>query len=84
MDGEREDLLGNLFSSERCGVLATSGVGGPYTSLLAFAHTKDFASILFCTSRHTTKFCHLLEEPRAAFLIDNRNNAVKMICLMIM
>lgn len=43
--------------------------------VLSFAVSPDFRFILFCTSRRTTKFAHILEEPRAAFLIDNRLEA---------
>jgi nitroimidazol reductase NimA-like FMN-containing flavoprotein (pyridoxamine 5'-phosphate oxidase superfamily) len=75
MDDESKQLLTDLFNSERCGVLATSGAGGPYTSLLAFSYTPSLEYVLFTTSKKTQKFIHMLSEPRVAFLIDNRQMA---------
>ena len=67
--------LNELFSTQRVGVLATSGAGGPYTSLLAFYVPPGFKYILFATKRETQKFYHILNEPRCALLIDSRNQA---------
>ena len=75
MDEEVAVKLRSLFDSERVGVLATSGDGGPYTSLLAFDYGEDFKSVIICTARSTQKFYHMTHEPRVAFLIDNRHCA---------
>jgi hypothetical protein len=53
MEEEMAERLGHLFDSERCGVLATSGDGGPYTSLLAFDYSSDFKKVILCTARST-------------------------------
>jgi hypothetical protein len=53
MEEEMAVRLGHLFDSERCGVLATSGDGGPYTSLLAFDYSSDFKKVILCTARST-------------------------------
>ncbi len=72
------EQLHSLLGSQRLGVLATSGVvDGPYTSLLAFAHSADLRSVFFATPRATRKYVSLKGEPRTAMLIDDRTVAAE-------
>lgn len=68
------DALRELLVSQRLAVLATQGDGQPYGSLVAFAATSDLKYLLFCTRRSTRKYRNLREDPRVAFLVDNRSN----------
>jgi len=69
------DLLRELLSRQRLGVLATHGESGPYASLVAFAATDDLGRLTFATTRATRKFQFLTAEPRVAMLIDSRSDA---------
>lgn len=63
-----------LFESQYLAVLATSGDGRPYTSLVAFATAEDLKRLYFATGRSTRKYENLCAEPQVALLIDNRSN----------
>lgn len=69
----KKDLKG-LFESQPLAVLATQSDGQPYTSLVAFASSKDFKELYFATTRATRKYANLMANPRAALLMDNRSN----------
>jgi len=69
----KKDLKG-LFESQPLAVLATQSDGQPYTSLVAFASSRDFKEIYFATSRNTRKYANLMADPMAALLMDNRTN----------
>ena len=57
-------------------MLATQHQLQPYTSLMAFAVTKDCRHIVFVTARATQKYANLMANTRASLLIDTRcNNA---------
>lgn len=68
-------LLAGLFAAQALAVLATIRNGRPHASLLAFAVTVDFRSILLVTDRNTRKYADISAEPRVALLIDNRTDA---------
>lgn len=72
---EQKAFLRDLFESQRLAVLATSGEGHPYTSLMAFAATEDLKTLLFATTRSTRKFANLTADPRASALVDDRSNS---------
>lgn len=69
----KKDLKG-LFESQPLAVLATQSDGQPYTSLVAFASSKDFKEIYFATTRATRKYANLMASPMVALLMDNRSN----------
>jgi nitroimidazol reductase NimA-like FMN-containing flavoprotein (pyridoxamine 5'-phosphate oxidase superfamily) len=66
--------LEDLLQSQKLAVLATHKGGQPYTSLVAFAATRDLEQLLFSTTRSTRKYANLMEDSRVALLIDNRSN----------
>jgi nitroimidazol reductase NimA-like FMN-containing flavoprotein (pyridoxamine 5'-phosphate oxidase superfamily) len=63
-----------LNKTERHAVLATVFQGKPYTSIVAFALTKDMKGALFATPKNTRKYKNLLKNKHVALLIDNRKN----------
>jgi nitroimidazol reductase NimA-like FMN-containing flavoprotein (pyridoxamine 5'-phosphate oxidase superfamily) len=75
VDSMKKDLQG-LFESQRLAVLATHNEGQPYTSLVAFAASKNLRHLFFATTRATRKFANLLADPRVAMLVDSRSNEV--------
>jgi nitroimidazol reductase NimA-like FMN-containing flavoprotein (pyridoxamine 5'-phosphate oxidase superfamily) len=64
----------SLLKSQRLGVLATSAVGHPYTSLVAFAETDDLRHVLFASHGKTRKVANIQNDPRVTLLLDNRSN----------
>ncbi len=66
--------LKRLFTIQRLAVLATHKNGQPYSSLVAFAATKDLKHLIFATSRATRKYEHFSRDNRVALLIDSRTN----------
>jgi hypothetical protein len=68
--------IGDLFGSQRLGVLATEGNGVPHTSLVAFACTEDLRKVSFGTTRASRKYTNILENPSVSMLIDDRRNDV--------
>ena len=73
---EAHELLKNLLQDQHLAVLATLMRGRPYTSLVAFAALEDLRRIAFVTSRATTKYRNLTEEPDVSVLIDSRTHSV--------
>jgi heme iron utilization protein len=73
--GKIRSALENLFKSQNLAVLATHNQGQPYTSLVAFAGSEDLKALYFVTGQATRKFANLMDDPRAAMMIDNRSNA---------
>jgi nitroimidazol reductase NimA-like FMN-containing flavoprotein (pyridoxamine 5'-phosphate oxidase superfamily) len=74
-DQIREILL-ELCSSQKLGVLGTHQAGQPYGSLVAFAVPPDLKSLVFATTRTTRKFANLQSDPRVSMVLDNRSNRV--------
>lgn len=76
LDPEKKikEILGELFSSQRLGVLATQGEGNPYGNLVAIAATEDLTRILFATMRSTRKFNNIAANGQVAMVLDNRSN----------
>jgi general stress protein 26 len=68
------DRLGDLFESQRLGVLSTHRSGQPYASLIAFYATRDLKSFYFLTPRTTRKFQNLISDPRVAILVNSSTN----------
>lgn len=67
-----EDMLAD-FNALRFGVLATSDKGKPYTSLIAFALTPDRHTLVFATSRATSKYRNICGQPAVSILLDDRS-----------
>jgi nitroimidazol reductase NimA-like FMN-containing flavoprotein (pyridoxamine 5'-phosphate oxidase superfamily) len=66
--------LENLLKSQNLAVLATHDHGQPYTSLVAFSGSENLKALYFVTGQATRKYANLMDDPRAAMMIDNRSN----------
>jgi heme iron utilization protein len=66
--------IDHLLSTQLQGVLATQYHTEPYTSLMAFAHTKDLRYLLLATYKESRKHANLLLNAQVSVLIDNRTN----------
>ncbi len=64
-----------VLASQRLAVLATERKGQPYSSLMAFAHSPDLATIVVATGVATRKHINLMQESRVSLLIDTRSNS---------
>ena len=71
---ELEEVIRELFSSQRLAVLGTQRGGQPYANLVAFAASDDLKSIFFATARATRKYANIEADSRVTALIDNRSN----------
>jgi nitroimidazol reductase NimA-like FMN-containing flavoprotein (pyridoxamine 5'-phosphate oxidase superfamily) len=71
---ELEEVLQELFSSQRLAVLGTQCEGQPYANLVAFTASKDLKSLFFATARATRKYANITADSRVSILIDNRSN----------
>ena len=71
-----KEILLDLLSSQKLGVLGTHQAGQPYGSLVAFAATRDLKNLFFATTRATRKFANLRSDPRVSMVLDNRSNRV--------
>jgi nitroimidazol reductase NimA-like FMN-containing flavoprotein (pyridoxamine 5'-phosphate oxidase superfamily) len=61
------------FDDLRFAVLATSGKGKPYASLIAFTFTPDRQTVIFATPKATRKYTNIKEQPSVSILVDNRS-----------
>ena len=68
------ELLVDLFASQKLAVLATQSGGQPHGCLVAFAYTTDLKNLMFATRRDTRKFQDIEKSPLVAMLVDNRSN----------
>ena len=71
---ELEEVIRELFSSQRLAVLGTQRGGQPYANLVAFVASNDLKSIFFATARATRKYANIEADSRVTVLIDNRSN----------
>ncbi len=71
------DMLRTLLDSQRLSVMATQMQDVPYASLVAFAVSDDLRTVIFVTSRATTKYRNLSANPNVAVLIDSRTHSVE-------
>jgi len=66
--------LRHLLETQKYAVLATDNHGQPYTSLMAYSITDDLRAVILMTERGRQKYENLMSNPRAALMIDNREN----------
>ena len=71
---ELEQLIRELFGSQRLAVLGTQNKGQPYANLIAFAPSEDLRGLYFATARATRKYANIEADARVTVLIDNRSN----------
>jgi len=64
----------DLLDSQLLAVLSTQRQGQPYSSLIAYAHTDNLATLIFATPKPTRKYANLMAEPRVSLLVDSRTN----------
>ena len=69
-----EQIIRELFESQKLAVLGTQSEGQPYANLIAFAASHDLKSLYFVTARATRKYANIEADARATVLIDNRSN----------
>jgi general stress protein 26 len=69
-----DNMLRNLLSTQRLGVLATHNKNQPYTSLVGFAATNDLKNIIFATPKTTRKYANILADKKVSILINNSSN----------
>jgi heme iron utilization protein len=65
-----EEML-TAFGALRFAVLATSDRGRPYATLIAFALTPDRHTLIFTTSKATSKYKNIKNQPAVSLLLDN-------------
>jgi nitroimidazol reductase NimA-like FMN-containing flavoprotein (pyridoxamine 5'-phosphate oxidase superfamily) len=68
------NVLRDLFTRQRLGVLATHGEEHPYASLVAIVAGDDLRHLYFTTTRATRKFHFLTGDPNVAMLVDSRSD----------
>jgi len=71
------EKITNLLFQQKLAVLATRDEKRTYSSLIAFAYTKDFKYIIFATSKDTIKYENIQKYPHISLLVDNRKNIQK-------
>lgn len=67
-----EEMLA-AFHELRFAVLATADEGKPYTSLITYAMTPGCRTLIFATSRVTSKYRNIRSQPAVSILLDNRS-----------
>ncbi len=73
-ESELEQLIRELFESQRLAVLGTQNEGQPYANLIAFTASDNLKSLYFATARATRKYANIEADARVTVLIDNRSN----------
>jgi nitroimidazol reductase NimA-like FMN-containing flavoprotein (pyridoxamine 5'-phosphate oxidase superfamily) len=67
------DRIHEIIRENDICVLATTGAGGPHTSLMAYVCSADVRTITLVTARNTRKYQNLCTEPRVSLLVDTRD-----------
>ena len=73
-ESELQQLIRELFESQKLAVLGTQKEGQPYANLIAFAASNDLKRLYFATARATRKYANIEADARVTVLIDNRSN----------
>ena len=69
---EIQNTIQRVLERNRHAVLATQRNGQPHTSLIAFTPIQIPRFLVFATYRDTLKYESILEDPRVAMLIEDR------------
>ncbi|MBT8328533.1 MAG: pyridoxamine 5'-phosphate oxidase family protein [Desulfofustis sp.] len=69
-----QEQINDLLSEQPLAVLSTQRNGQPYSSLMAFAHTRDLGVIVVATGKSTRKYQNIIRDARVSLLVDNRSN----------
>lgn len=72
---EPTELVREVLTTQRLGVLATNGADRPHTSLVAFVATPDLQTIVFATTRATRKYRNIYNDNRVSVFVDNARNS---------
>jgi len=67
------DTIKALIHQNDLCVLATTGDGGPHTSLMAYSYSSDCSEIYLVTSRETQKYRNICRTPQVSLMVDTRN-----------
>jgi len=70
------DRMKSLLQAKDACVLATAADAQPHCSLMSYVTDEAGDRILMVTSRHSTKFTNLVQNPRVSLLVDTRDDAV--------
>jgi nitroimidazol reductase NimA-like FMN-containing flavoprotein (pyridoxamine 5'-phosphate oxidase superfamily) len=73
-ESELEQLMRELFESQKLAVLGTQNQGQPYANLIAFVASDDLKNLFFVTARATRKYANIEADARVTVLIDSRSN----------
>ncbi len=65
-----------LLNTEKFAVLATQAENCVHSSLITFAVTDEYKSLIFATPVETRKFEQISKSPNVSLLIDNRSNGI--------
>ena len=71
---ELESTIRKLLGDQLFGILATSGPGGPHTTIVAIAAADDLHALVFATPRGTRKLENLKKAGWVSLFVDNRTN----------
>ena len=69
---EIRDTIRRVLEQNRLAVLATQRNGQPHASLIAFTPLEGLRFLAFATYRYTLKYKSILDDPRVAILIEDR------------
>jgi len=69
------DRMKSLLQAKDACVLATAADAQPHCSLMSYVTDEAGDRILMVTSRHSTKFTNLVQNPRVSLLVDTRDGA---------
>ena len=69
---EIQDTIRRVLERNRLAVLATQRNGQPHASLIAFTPLEGLQFLAFATYRYTLKYKSILDDPRVAILIEDR------------
>jgi nitroimidazol reductase NimA-like FMN-containing flavoprotein (pyridoxamine 5'-phosphate oxidase superfamily) len=64
------ETLISMLHEHDFGVLATSGMEYPYTSLVTIAVSNDHQYLIFPTLRETRKYANLIRDAHVSILFD--------------
>lgn len=68
-----KERIKKTLDNQSIGVLATSWKDEPYSCLVAFEVVDSFRTVLFATMRQRLKYRNIVQNPRVALTIDDRD-----------